>query len=134
MNPIQEVPFPSFCLFFVFSPSLYTTFTLYFLQSYRLYYSYFVGFILYLLIKAMFVAAVEGSPAPFDDASKRSPEFANFMATCLKSNPNDRPLVGTLLQHPFLQKSASKEEMKSIMAKIFAPENRFEDSMDVDDD
>lgn len=67
----------------------------------------------------MFIAAVEGYPNPFETPGKWSLEFTEFLTSCLKSNPRDRPTVDKLLTHSFLTKAASKDSMRALMKTIF---------------
>ena len=70
-------------------------------------------------IKAMFTAAVEGYPQPFEEPARWSAEFAQFLASCLQVNPTARPTCDALLAHPFLSKAASREHMVDVVGSIF---------------
>jgi len=91
-------------------------------------------------MKAMFVAAVEGYPNPFENPKKWSVDLAKFLSRCLRIEPRERPIVEDLLRDPFLGKASSREEMRELVRKIFgttAPKQKqsaLEDKMDVDDD
>ena len=46
------------------------------------------------------------------------PETKDFIRSCLKVNPNERLSVRRLLEHPFLNKKASKSSLSQFLCKI----------------
>lgn len=66
----------------------------------------------------MFVAATKGYPNPFDDSSRWSDEFKNFISLCLKVDPSKRSSSELLIKHPWLKKKASKSEMKDVFNAV----------------
>ena len=52
-------------------------------------------------MKALLYIATRPSPQ-LRSPSRWTPEFVNFLSTCLQKTPADRPNTTTLLQHPFL--------------------------------
>eukprot|EP01102_Stenamoeba_stenopodia_P019607 TRINITY_DN744_c0_g1_i1.p1 TRINITY_DN744_c0_g1~~TRINITY_DN744_c0_g1_i1.p1 ORF type:complete len:579 (+),score=132.05 TRINITY_DN744_c0_g1_i1:180-1916(+) len=69
--------------------------------------------------KAMFIAATEGYPQPFDNPDKWSPEMKNFFSKCLVIDPSKRITAKELLKDPWLNKASTKKTMKNILTDIF---------------
>ena len=55
-------------------------------------------------MRALFLIVSQGIP-PISDRERRSPEFLDFVESCLKSDPSKRPTAEELLKHPFLKKA-----------------------------
>jgi len=75
-------------------------------------------------IFAMFISASEGYPMPLEEPAKWSEEFNHFITQCLKCNPTERFTVPQLLEHLFLAKSVSKEEMVNLLIDIYKKDNK----------
>eukprot|EP01125_Pyxidicula_operculata_P008029 TRINITY_DN2712_c0_g1_i1.p1 TRINITY_DN2712_c0_g1~~TRINITY_DN2712_c0_g1_i1.p1 ORF type:complete len:306 (+),score=42.28 TRINITY_DN2712_c0_g1_i1:358-1275(+) len=69
-------------------------------------------------IKAMFVAATEGYPEPVDPM-KWSPLFIDFLSKCLQISPEHRWSASKLLEHKFLTKSSSVDEIVQSFGSFF---------------
>jgi serine/threonine protein kinase len=67
---------------------------------------------------AMFKAATEGFPYPFDSARKWSASFLDFLHQCLNSDPTQRGTAANLLEHPWLQKRARRSDMKIVFSQL----------------
>lgn len=48
-----------------------------------------------------------------------TPEFQSFLSNCLKVNPEERATAAELLEHPFLQKTDTRQTMETILTSIF---------------
>jgi len=70
-------------------------------------------------IAAMFISASDGYPMPFEQPEDWSDEFNDFIMHCLRCDPTERWTVPQLLEHPFMAKCASKEEMVKIFFDIY---------------
>jgi len=70
-------------------------------------------------IAAMFISAADGYPMPFEFPEDWSDEFNDFIMHCLRCDPTERWTVPQLLEHPFLAKSATKEDMVKIFIEIY---------------
>eukprot|EP01112_Ceratiomyxa_fruticulosa_P007704 TRINITY_DN1998_c0_g2_i2.p1 TRINITY_DN1998_c0_g2~~TRINITY_DN1998_c0_g2_i2.p1 ORF type:complete len:438 (-),score=90.68 TRINITY_DN1998_c0_g2_i2:214-1527(-) len=72
-------------------------------------------------LKAMFTVATEGIPeaAMFVEPEKWSDTFRNFLSLCLKPIPAERANVDDLLKHPFIEKADTRQNMESILRRIF---------------
>eukprot|EP01100_Stratorugosa_tubuloviscum_P005285 TRINITY_DN2379_c0_g3_i1.p1 TRINITY_DN2379_c0_g3~~TRINITY_DN2379_c0_g3_i1.p1 ORF type:complete len:252 (-),score=122.66 TRINITY_DN2379_c0_g3_i1:66-821(-) len=73
-------------------------------------------------LKAMFIAATEGYPQPFDNPSKWSDEMKEFYQLCLRVNPAERATAPQLLENNWLKKAATKKAMKNVLTDIFIRE------------
>jgi len=69
-------------------------------------------------IKAMFVTAT-GDPPTAESPKDWSDNLHDFLSLCLKKNPAERATAEQLLQHPFLNITATKSTMKNILMNIF---------------
>lgn len=69
--------------------------------------------------KAMFIAATEGYPQPFDNPDKWSTDMKSFFAKCLVVDPSKRVTAKELLKDPWLNKASTKKTMKNILTDIF---------------
>jgi serine/threonine protein kinase len=70
-------------------------------------------------IAAMFISASDGYPMPFEEPEDWTDEFNDFIMRCLRCEPTERWSVPQLLEHPFLAKCATKEEMVKIFVDIY---------------
>jgi serine/threonine protein kinase len=70
-------------------------------------------------IAAMFFSASDGYPAPFEHPDNWTDEFNDFIMRCLRCEPTERWGVLQLLEHPFLGKCSTKEEMVKIFVDIY---------------
>jgi len=70
-------------------------------------------------IAAMFISASDGYPMPFEEPEDWSDEFNDFIMHCLRCDPTERWTVPQLLEHPFMAKCASKDEMVKIFVDIY---------------
>jgi serine/threonine protein kinase len=70
-------------------------------------------------IAAMFISASDGYPMPFEEPSDWSEEFNDFIMHCLRCEPTERWSVPQLMDHPFLLKCATNEEMVKIFMDIY---------------
>eukprot|EP01087_Luapelamoeba_hula_P007663 TRINITY_DN1870_c2_g1_i5.p1 TRINITY_DN1870_c2_g1~~TRINITY_DN1870_c2_g1_i5.p1 ORF type:complete len:726 (+),score=157.07 TRINITY_DN1870_c2_g1_i5:1333-3510(+) len=78
-------------------------------------------------LKAMFIAGTTGHlESPFQKESLWSPEFKDFITSCLAVNPKERATAAQLLHHPFLDKAETRRGMKKLLQHIFLA-NTFED-------
>jgi serine/threonine protein kinase len=75
-------------------------------------------------IAAMFISASDGYPMPFEEPEEWSDEFNDFINHCLRCDPTERWTVPQLLEHAFMAKSSSKEEMAKIFADIYKKDNK----------
>jgi len=70
-------------------------------------------------IKAMFVAATEGYPQPFEKPKMWNDIFKDFLSKCLQMNAADRPEASELLKHEFLKCADTSKDMRKILTGIF---------------
>jgi len=56
-------------------------------------------------IEAMFVAAADGYPLPFEEPEIWSDQFNDLLSHCLLCDPYERWTANQLLEHPFLEKN-----------------------------
>ena len=67
--------------------------------------------------------AVLNEPSPSLPAGQYSPELLDFVAHCLRKDPNERPSARKLLSHPFLLRrgsAASHFSLKRFLCATFA--------------
>ncbi|KYQ90593.1 putative protein serine/threonine kinase [Tieghemostelium lacteum] len=69
-------------------------------------------------VKAMFTVATEGATG-FDHPELWSDVFKDFLSLCLKMEPSERATAVELLQHPFIKKADTRDNMENILKKIF---------------
>jgi serine/threonine protein kinase len=73
----------------------------------------------------MFLNAVHGGPplesitAKSSDAEPWSAESLDFLRKCLTKDADARPSAEKLLEHPFLKRADTANEMKRILKLIF---------------
>jgi serine/threonine protein kinase len=67
---------------------------------------------------AMFKAATEGYPEPFESARRWTSSFRDFLSLCLQPDPNLRATAQQLYQHPWLSKRARRADMKTCFAQL----------------
>ncbi|PRP87636.1 hypothetical protein PROFUN_04663 [Planoprotostelium fungivorum] len=71
-------------------------------------------------VKMMFLTATVGRLKPFDNPTKWTSVFHDFVSKCLEFDQDKRPLTEELLQHPFIQSSTqTKRVMQKILSEIF---------------
>jgi len=72
-------------------------------------------------IQAMFMAGTTGFPNPIEDRDGKpwSKQFRDFLSHCLEVNPAERWTAKQLLEHPWLKKTVSKEEIQQLFKTIF---------------
>jgi len=70
-------------------------------------------------IAAMFISASDGYPMPFEEPEDWTDEFNDFIMRCLRCEPTERWSVPQLMEHPFLAKCSTKEEMVKIFVDIY---------------
>jgi serine/threonine protein kinase len=64
-------------------------------------------------MKALYLIVVEAAPT-VTDRSKWSKEFKTFLDSCLQKDASKRPTADQLLQHPFLRKACTQQEMAEL--------------------
>ncbi|GAM23659.1 hypothetical protein SAMD00019534_068340 [Acytostelium subglobosum LB1] len=69
-------------------------------------------------VKAMFTVATEGA-AGFDEPHIWSDTFKDFLAQCLRPDPEERATADQLLKHQFIRKADTRDNMENILKKIF---------------
>lgn len=69
--------------------------------------------------KAMFIAATQGYPNPFEKPERFSKECSEFYKACLRIDPSTRPSATELLSMPFLKRADSQDLMKQVLSGIF---------------
>jgi serine/threonine protein kinase len=69
-------------------------------------------------LKAMYTVGTEGLTGFFQ--AGWSSEAKNFLDSCLKMDPQERPSATKLNGHPFLQKTESEEAIEQICKNIFS--------------
>jgi len=69
--------------------------------------------------RAMFVAATEGYPDPFEKPKLWSKDFKDFLSLCLQMEPENRPTASQLLHHPWISTAESSKSMIKIISGIF---------------
>jgi len=60
--------------------------------------------------RAKIMVITKGIP-PLKEPQKWSPEFKDFIGSCLQTNPKDRPNATELLKHEFLKKAGSSSDL-----------------------
>eukprot|EP01103_Thecamoeba_quadrilineata_P007761 TRINITY_DN17594_c0_g1_i1.p1 TRINITY_DN17594_c0_g1~~TRINITY_DN17594_c0_g1_i1.p1 ORF type:complete len:521 (-),score=107.29 TRINITY_DN17594_c0_g1_i1:125-1687(-) len=70
-------------------------------------------------LKAMAQIAINGIPKPFKEPTKWPGQFHEFIAGCLKTDPQERPTAADLLTHEFIKLRAPQQAMRSLLSKIF---------------
>ena len=69
-------------------------------------------------MRALYLIAVSGVKG-LEDKSKWSTEFNDFVDQCLIVNPEERPSVDELLEHPFLQKACPQSDIELICDIVY---------------
>jgi len=64
----------------------------------------------YTPLRALYMITTKGIP-PLKEPQQWSPEFKHFLASCLQTNPNDRPGATELLKHEFLKKAGPSSDL-----------------------
>lgn len=71
-------------------------------------------------VKAMFtVATFTDSSELLVEPGRWSDVFKDFLGKCLQADPSERATADVLLEHPFLQKADTRQNMESILRRIF---------------
>lgn len=80
-------------------------------------------------VKAMFLVGVGVAPG-FDDPSKWSDQFSDFLKRCLVFDPKERATASELLKHPWIKTADTKRGMKDVLHHIFI-EKSLESSLGI---
>jgi len=78
-------------------------------------------------LAALRLIVVDGIPPLYD--SKWSPEFRDFVNSCLKIKVAERPTSSQLLRHPFISKACGKEEIKKVIKKVRIAKQKEEEAL-----
>mmetsp|Transcript_21858 Transcript_21858/g.85616 ORF Transcript_21858/g.85616 Transcript_21858/m.85616 type:complete len:675 (+) Transcript_21858:127-2151(+) len=70
-------------------------------------------------MRALFVTATKGYPAPFKHPNEWSSQFRDFITLLLEFDQNSRPSATQLLEHEFLKKATTRKRMEKVLSNIF---------------
>ena len=67
-------------------------------------------------LRALFLINTKGVPG-LKNPEHWSPEFLDFLSKCLQHNAEFRPTSAEMINHPFLQKACSTEEIRQVCVR-----------------
>ena len=68
-------------------------------------------------IRALFMITTQGIP-PLKQPAAWSTDFKNFIALCVDRNQESRPDSTSLLQHPFLRRASTAQQLAPIILEV----------------